>query len=58
MTTFIVRCLEYWVERLGVDGFRFDLASVFARDARGEVIADPPLPWAIEVLADPRSGRR
>ena len=48
VTTFIVRCLEYWVERLGVDGFRFDLASVFARDARGDVIADPPLPWAIE----------
>ena len=48
VTAFIVRCLEYWVERLGVDGFRFDLASVFARDARGEVIADPPLPWAIE----------
>ena len=48
MTAFVVRCLEYWVERLGVDGFRFDLASVFARDARGEVMADPPLPWAIE----------
>ena len=48
VTTFIVRCLEYWVERLGVDGFRFDLASVFARDARGDVIADPPLPWALE----------
>ena len=49
VTTFIVRCLEYWVERLGVDGFRFDLASIFARDARGDVIADPPLPWAIEL---------
>ncbi|WP_233850177.1 glycogen debranching protein [Paraburkholderia sp. HD33-4] len=48
VTTFIVRCLEYWVEELGVDGFRFDLASVFARDQRGELMADPPLPWAIE----------
>ena len=48
VTAFIVRCLEYWVEDLGVDGFRFDLASVFARDQRGELMADPPLPWAIE----------
>jgi glycogen operon protein len=44
----IVSCLEYWVQDLGVDGFRFDLASVFARDQRGEPMADPPLPWAIE----------
>ncbi|MGF6936659.1 isoamylase [Paraburkholderia sp. UCT70] len=48
VTTFIVRCLEYWVEELGVDGFRFDLASIFARDQRGELMVDPPLPWAIE----------
>jgi len=48
VTAFIVHCLEYWVEHLGVDGFRFDLASVFARDATGAVMADPPLPWAIE----------
>jgi glycogen operon protein len=48
VTAFIVHCLEYWVENLGVDGFRFDLASVFARDAMGEVMSDPPLPWAIE----------
>ena len=48
VTAFIVHCLEYWVEKLGVDGFRFDLASVFARDARGEPMADPPVSWAIE----------
>jgi isoamylase len=48
VTAFIVRCLEHWVEVLGVDGFRFDLASIFARDQRGELMADPPLPWAIE----------
>ncbi len=47
-TAFIVRCLEYWVEELGVDGFRFDLASVFARASDGAVMTDPPLPWAIE----------
>jgi isoamylase len=48
VSAFIVHCLEYWVEELGVDGFRFDLASVFARDQRGELMADPPVPWAIE----------
>jgi isoamylase len=48
VTAFIVHCLEYWVEELGVDGFRFDLASVFARGAHGELMADPPLPWALE----------
>jgi glycogen operon protein len=48
VTAFIVRCLEHWVEEMGVDGFRFDLASVFARDTRGELMADPPVPWAIE----------
>jgi glycogen operon protein len=48
VTAFIVRSLEYWVEQMGVDGFRFDLASVFARDSQGALMADPPLPWAIE----------
>ena len=48
LTAFIVHCLEYWVEKLGVDGFRFDLASVFARGQHGELMADPPVPWAIE----------
>ncbi|HET8696102.1 MAG TPA: alpha-amylase family glycosyl hydrolase, partial [Gammaproteobacteria bacterium] len=48
VTAFIVHCLEYWVERLGVDGFRFDLASVFSRDGRGQPMADPPVTWALE----------
>ena len=48
VTTFIVRCLEYWVETLGVDGFRFDLASVFTRGDHGIPLANPPVPWAIE----------
>jgi isoamylase len=48
VTAFIVHCLEYWVETLGVDGFRFDLASVFARGDHGVPLANPPLPWAIE----------
>jgi len=48
VTAFIVHCLEYWVETLGVDGFRFDLASVFARGDHGVPLDNPPLPWAIE----------
>lgn len=48
VTAFILHCLEYWVERLGVDGFRFDLASVFTRGDNGLPLANPPLPWAIE----------
>jgi glycogen operon protein len=48
VTSFIVRSLEYWVEQLGVDGFRFDLASVFTRGQDGALMTDPPVPWAIE----------
>lgn len=48
VSAFIVHCLEYWVETLGVDGFRFDLASVFARGDHGMPLGNPPLPWAIE----------
>jgi isoamylase len=49
VTNFIVHCLEYWADELGVDGFRFDLASVFARGEDGTVLANPPLPWSIEL---------
>jgi glycogen operon protein len=45
----LVDCLEYWADSLGVDGFRFDLASAFARGEGGVPIADPPLPWGIEL---------
>ncbi|SAL14182.1 glycogen debranching enzyme GlgX [Caballeronia peredens] len=48
VSAFILRSLEYWVRELGVDGFRFDLASVFARGEHGEPLATPPLPWAME----------
>ena len=48
VSSFIMRSLEYWVREMGVDGFRFDLASVFARGAHGELLETPPLPWAME----------
>lgn len=30
---FIVDCLRYWVQEMHVDGFRFDLASIFTRSS-------------------------
>jgi glycogen operon protein len=44
----IVDSLRYWVEEMHVDGFRFDLASILARDADGNVLANPPVLWDIE----------
>jgi glycogen operon protein len=49
VTGFVVRCLEYWAGELGVDGFRFDLASIFARGEDGQVVPNPALPWSIEL---------
>jgi len=47
VTRFIVNCLEWWVEQMGVDGFRFDLASVFVRGEDGTPLSNPALPWDI-----------
>lgn len=44
----IVHSLRYWVEQMHVDGFRFDLASILARDASGRVMSNPPVLWDIE----------
>jgi isoamylase len=44
----IVDSLRYWVEQMHVDGFRFDLASILARDSGGKVMASPPVLWDIE----------
>lgn len=40
--------LRYWVQTMHVDGFRFDLASVLARDENGHPMASPPLLWSID----------
>ena len=40
---FIIDCLRYWVTEYRVDGFRFDLASILARDQNGEPMANPPI---------------
>jgi len=44
----IVDSLRYWVEAMHVDGFRFDLASILARDASGQLMPNPPVLWDIE----------
>jgi len=44
----IVDSLRYWVEEMHVDGFRFDLASILARDSSGKLMSNPPVLWDIE----------
>ncbi|RKF22213.1 glycogen debranching enzyme GlgX [Alginatibacterium sediminis] len=40
--------LKFWVSEMHIDGFRFDLASVFSRDSQGHVMKEPPLLWSID----------
>jgi glycogen operon protein len=61
---FILDCLRYWVEEMHVDGFRFDLAAVFAIDVDqqekgktpiiAEIESDPVLS-KIKLIAEPWS---
>ena len=44
----ILDSLRYWVEWMHVDGFRFDLASILARDSSGQPLSNPPILWDIE----------
>jgi glycogen operon protein len=44
--------LRYWVTEMHVDGFRFDLASILARDEAGQPLRNPPVLWDIE--SDPQ----
>ncbi|MBU6383341.1 MAG: isoamylase [Verrucomicrobia bacterium] len=43
VSRFILDSLRYWVEEMHVDGFRFDLASIFTRDPKGLPLSHPPL---------------
>ncbi|NOX24674.1 MAG: glycogen debranching enzyme, partial [Deltaproteobacteria bacterium] len=47
----IIDCLRYWVVEMHIDGFRFDLASIFSRAQDGGVIKNPPL--VEEIAVDP-----
>ncbi len=44
----ILDSLRYWVAEMHVDGFRFDLAAILARDETGRPLANPPALWDIE----------
>ncbi|MFL5330570.1 MAG: glycogen debranching protein GlgX [Gemmataceae bacterium] len=51
----LLNCLRYWVDRVHVDGFRFDLASILSRDTKGHLLLEPPVIESIVedgVLAD------
>jgi isoamylase len=57
VASFILDCLEYWVQEMHVDGFRFDLASVLARGEDGEPMYHAPVVWSIE-FSDPLTRTR
>lgn len=44
-------CLYYWSNVIGVDGFRFDLATILNRDCSGKIMDFPQLLW--ELSNDP-----
>jgi len=57
----IVDCLKYWVQEMHVDGFRFDLGTICARDANGfnenspffkAVRSEPSLAF-VKLIAEP-----
>jgi isoamylase len=48
----VLDSLRYWVREMHVDGFRFDLASIFSRDRRG--LVDVSVPGIVEeISSDP-----
>ena len=52
MRALVLRSLRYWAQDMGVDGFRFDLASILSRDADGAIQAGmPPLINEIGLMA-------
>ena len=48
MKRLIVDSLRYWTSEMHVDGFRFDLASIFSRGHTGEPMMNPPILWEID----------
>jgi isoamylase len=48
----IVDSLRYWVKEMHVDGFRFDLASIFSRNDDGTLNTEDP-PIIAEISLDP-----
>ncbi len=52
---YILDCLEYWIDEMHVDGFRFDLASIFTRDLDGNEMDSPPIVDAITKLCSSKN---
>lgn len=48
----ILDSLRFWVQEMHVDGFRFDLASIFTRNDDGSINLDDP-PIISEISSDP-----
>ncbi|MEO7589149.1 MAG: glycogen debranching protein GlgX [Arachnia sp.] len=44
----VLDSLKYWVKEMGVDGFRFDLATTLLRDENHHVVHDHPLKVAMD----------
>jgi isoamylase len=44
----IMDSLKYWVSEMHVDGFRFDLASIFSRNDVGQPMVNAPVIWEID----------
>jgi isoamylase len=61
VTRFVLDSLRYWVQEMGVDGFRFDLAPVLGRNSQGfnphaeffTAIAQDPLLSRVHMIAEP-----
>jgi len=48
----VLESLRFWARKMGVDGFRFDLASIFSRSGNGTMVTvDAPLIVEISYLA-------
>ncbi len=52
VTQFVLDCLRYWVQVMGVDGFRFDLASCLGRQGKSADF-DPAAAFFISLRQDP-----
>lgn len=46
---YILDCLQFWVEEMHVDGFRFDEGSILSRDEEGRPMKHAPVLWALEL---------
>ena len=44
----VLDSLRYWVSEMHVDGFRFDLASIFSRNDSGAPEPNAPIVWEID----------